>query len=138
MSYSFAVVEKDIQLKGSHLGLAYGRPKLIQDLTLWLTERYRSDRFHSNYGSILDNFIGEVIDPLTSAEVEAEVNRVLQNYQMVQYRRMQEDPTTLSPEEVLVDVEDIKAKIDYDSVIVVISIVTGSRARGTFRVGMNM
>lgn len=138
MSYSFTVTDKDISLKGSNLGLAYGRPKLIQDLTLWLTERYRSDRFHSNYGSILDNFIGEVIDPMSAHEVEAEVHRVLQNYQMVQYRRMQEDPTTLSPEEVLVEVEDIKAKIDYDSVVVVISIVTGSRARGTFRVGMNM
>lgn len=137
MSYSFAVVEKDIQLKGSNVGLAYGRAKLIQDLTLWLTERYRSDRFHSNYGSTLDSFIGDVIDGMSAAEVEAEVNRVLQNYQMVQYRRMQDDPTTLSPEEVLVDVEDIKARIDYDSVVVVISIVTGSRARGTFRVGIS-
>lgn len=137
MSYSFAVVEKDIQLKGSNVGLAYGRAKLIQDLTLWLTERYRSDRFHSNYGSTLDSFIGDVIDGMSAAEVEAEVNRVLQNYQMVQYRRMQNDPTTLSPEEVLVDVEDIKARIDYDSVVVVISIVTGSRARGTFRVGLS-
>lgn len=137
MSYSFTVAEKDIQLKGSNIGLSYGRPKLIQDLTLWLTERYRSDRFHSSYGSILDGFIGDVIDDMSAYEVEAEVNRVLQNYQMVQYRRMQEDPTTLSPEEVLVDVEDIKARIDYDSVVVVISIVTGSRTRGTFRVGLS-
>lgn len=137
MSYSFTVAEKDIQLKGSNIGLSYGRTKLIQDLTLWLTERYRSDRFHSSYGSILDGFIGDVIDDMSAYEVEAEVNRVLQNYQMVQYRRMQEDPTTLSPEEVLVDVEDIKARIDYDSVVVVISIVTGSRTRGTFRVGLS-
>lgn len=138
MSYSFAVSEKDITLKGSNIGLVYGRNKLIQDLTLWLTERYRSDRFHSNYGSTLDGFIGEVMDPMTASEVEAEVHRVLQNYQMVQYRRMQEDPTTLSPEEVLVDVEDVNAKIDYDSVVVVISIVTGTRARGNFRVGLSM
>lgn len=138
MSYSFAVFEKDIQLKGSNIGLVYGRSKLIQDLTLWLTERYRSDRFHSNYGSTLDGFIGEVMDPMTASEVEAEVYRVLQNYQMVQYRRMQEDPTTLSPEEVLVEVEDVNAKVDYDSVVVVISIVTGTRARGNFRVGLSM
>lgn len=138
MSYSFAVAEKDILLKGSNVGLVYGKNKLLQDLTLWLTERYRSDRFHSNYGSILDNFIGDVIDPMTAHEVEAEVERVLQNYQMVQYRRMQDDPTQFSPEEVLVEVTDVKAKIDYDSVVVVISIVTGSRARGTFRVGVSM
>ena len=138
MSYSFAVFEKDIQLKGSNVGLVYGRSKLIQDLTLWLTERYRSDRFHSNYGSTLDNFIGEVMDPMTASEVEAEVYRVLQNYQMVQYRRMQDDPTTLSPEEVLIEVEDVNAKVDYDSVVVVISIVTGTRARGNFRVGLSM
>lgn len=138
MSYSFAVAEKDILLKGSNVGLVYGKNKLLQDLTLWLTERYRSDRFHSNYGSILDNFIGDVIDPMTAHEVEAEVERVLQNYQMVQYRRMQDDPTRFSPEEVLVEVTDVKAKIDYDSVVVVISIVTGSRARGTFRVGVSM
>lgn len=138
MSYSFMVAEKDIALKGSHVGLVYGRDKLIQDLTLWLTERYRSDRFHSNYGSILDGFIGEVMDRMTASEVEAEVHRVLQNYQMVQYRRMQDDPTSLSPEEVLVEVEDVNAKVDFDSVVVVISIVTGTRARGTFRVGVSM
>ena len=138
MSYSFMVAEQDIKLKGSHVGLVYGRDKLIQDLTLWLTERYRSDRFHSNYGSILDGFIGEVMDPMTASEVEAEVYRVLQNYQMVQYRRMQDDPTSLSPEEVLVEVEDVNAKVDFDSVVVVISIVTGTRARGTFRVGVSM
>lgn len=138
MSYSFAVAEKDIQLKGSHVGLVYGRPKLIQDMTLWLTERYRSDRFHSNYGSILDSFIGDVMDRMTAHEVEAEVYRVLQNYQTVQYRRMQDDPTSLSPEEVLVEVEDVNAKVDFDSVVVVISIVTGTRARGSFRVGLNM
>lgn len=132
------VAEQDIKLKGSHVGLVYGRDKLIQDLTLWLTERYRSDRFHSNYGSILDGFIGEVMDPMTASEVEAEVHRVLQNYQMVQYRRMQDDPTSLSPEEVLVEVEDVNAKVDFDSVVVVISIVTGTRARGTFRVGVSM
>ena len=132
------VAEQDIKLKGSHVGLVYGRDKLIQDLTLWLTERYRSDRFHSNYGSILDGFIGEVMDPMTASEVEAEVYRVLQNYQMVQYRRMQDDPTSLSPEEVLVEVEGVNAKVDFDSVVVVISIVTGTRARGTFRVGVSM
>ena len=138
MSYSFTVAEKDIQLKGSHIGLVYGRAKLIQDLTLWLTERYRSDRFHSNYGSILDSFIGDVMDRMTAHEVEAEVYRVLQNYQTVQYRRMQEDPTSLSPEEVLIEVEDVNAKVDFDSVVVVISIVTGTRARGNFRVGLSM
>lgn len=138
MSYSFTVAEKDIQLKGSHIGLVYGRAKLIQDLTLWLTERYRSDRFHSNYGSILDSFIGDVMDRMTAHEVEAEVYRVLQNYQTVQYRRMQEDPTSLSPEEVLIEVEDVNAKVDFDSVVVVISIVTGTRARGSFRVGLSM
>lgn len=137
MSYSFAVAEKDISLKGSNIGIVHGRAKLLQDLTLWLTERYRSDRFHSNYGSILDSFIGEVMDPMTAHEVEAEVMRVLQNYQTVQYRRMQEDPTTLSPEEVLIDVEDVKARVTFDSVVVVVSITTGSRARGSFRVGLS-
>lgn len=136
MSYSFAVADKDIRLKGSNIGLAYGQAKLLQDLTMWLTERYRSDRFHSNYGSILDNFIGEVMDPMTAHEVEAEVHRVLQNYQTVQYRRMQEDPTTLSPEEILVDVEDVRARVSFDSVVVTVSITTGTRARGSFRVGL--
>lgn len=138
MSYSFSVRSQDIELKGSNIGIVHGRTKLLQDLTLWLTERYRSDRFHSNYGSTLDGFIGDVMDPMTTHEVEAEVQRVLQNYQMVQYRRMQEDPTTLSPEEILLDVEDVKAKVNYDSVVVVVSILTGSRTRGNFRVGMSM
>ena len=137
MSYSLAVENKDITLKGSNVGIVHGRAKLLQDLTLWLTERYRSDRFHSNYGSILDHFIGDVMDPMTPHEIESEVMRVLQNFQTVQYRRMQSDPTTLSPEEILIEVEDVKARVTFDSVIVTVSIKTGSRARGTLRVGLS-
>ena len=43
-------------------------------------------------GSILQDFIGDIVSGSTRAEIHAEVLRVLQNYQAVQLRRLKESP----------------------------------------------
>lgn len=137
MSFSFAVENGDIALKGSQVNIVYGVKKLEQDISIWLKERYRSDRFHSTYGSVLDHFIGGVIDRDTEAMVQGEIMRVLRNYQSLQYRRLKESPQLMSSDEVLVDVQSIKVEIDYDSVLVYIAFLTGNRTQGSVSVGLS-
>lgn len=136
MSFSLKIEDGDVAMVGSTLGIAYGVNKLKQDIALWLVERYRVDRFHLSYGSVLDSFIGGVIDDGTAHMVETEVVRVLQNYQSLQYRLLKEHPERLSADEVLVAVLSVEAKVNYDTVNVTIRFSTGSRNVEQISVGI--
>jgi len=138
VSFSLGIKDGDIELRGSSIAIVHGVDKLKQDVSIWLRERYRSDRFHSDYGSVLDNWIGQVIDRGTEAMVQAEVLRVLQNYQTRQYRMLQETPERLSMDEVLVSIQEIQTKIRYDAVIVNIRFVTGSKKIDQLSVGLGV
>ena len=138
MSFSLKVEDKDIALRGSQLAITHGSDKLRQDLSLWLTERFRSDRFHVSYGSILDNFIGQTMEYETTVLVESEVMRVLQNYQSLQYRRMMEDSSKMSPSEILVSVLSVRARVLYDAVLVTIRFTTAARQGEQLTVGASL
>lgn len=134
MSYSLAVADGDLVQFGSQLGLVYGIGKLEQDVNMWLMERYGGDRFHVNYGSILQEFIGGIASQATRAEVHAEVFRVLQNYQSMQLKRFKENPEKLSASEMLVSVDDIGTAVQYDTVNVAVRLRNGSQQATTIRV----
>ena len=73
-----AVVNGDLSVTAGSFDLVQGSEKLKQDLTLWLTEKYRDDRFHPTYGSILDGYIGGVINANdTVVRIQSETLRVL-------------------------------------------------------------
>lgn len=134
MSYSLAITDGDLVQTGSHLGIVFGVEKLKQDVSLWLTERYGGDRFHVNTGSILQDFIGGIVNDATRAEVHAEVLRVLQNYQALQLRRFRENPERFSASELLVSVDDILTGVNYDTVSVAVRLRNGSQQATTIRV----
>lgn len=134
MSYSLAVADGDLVQQGSQLGLVYGIDKLRQDVGLWLTETYGSDRFHVNMGSILQDFIGGIVSEATRAEVHAEVFRVLQNYQSLQLRRFRENPEKLSASELLVSVDKIFTAVQYDTVNVAVRLLNGSQEATTIKI----
>jgi hypothetical protein len=134
MSYSLAVANGDLVQNGSQLGLVFGVNKLRQDVYLWLTEQYGTDRFHTNMGSILQDFIGGIANEASRAEVHAEVFRVLQGYQALQLRRFKEHPEKLSASELLVSVDDIATKLNFDTVNVTIKLRNGSQQATTIRV----
>jgi phage baseplate assembly protein W len=69
--------------KGGY-SMSTGTDRIRQDLTLALTEEYGSDRFHPRFGSVIKQYIGNVITPHLQAMVRAEVNRVVQNYITIQ------------------------------------------------------
>lgn len=125
MSFSLAIVDGDLVQKGSTMELVFGVEKLSQDVYLHIMERYGIDRFHTNMGSILQDFIGGVVGDSTRSEVQAEVFRVLQNYQALQMRKIKENPQDMSTSELLVSVDDIRASVSYDTVNVVMKLRNG-------------
>lgn len=138
MSYSLRVVGGDLCRRGSQLDIVYGLDKLLQDIDLWLRERYGGGRVHLNMGSILQDFIGGVVSDSTNAEVQAEVLRVLQNYQAVQLRRLREKPQSLSPSEMLVSIDDVSTRTNYDSVQVAVRLRNGSNVSSAVKVGVGL
>jgi hypothetical protein len=138
MSYSLKVADGDLVQQGSQLALVFGVDKLNQDIMLWLMERYGGDRFHVSMGSILEEFVGAIATPSTRSEVQAEVFRVLQNYQAVQLRRMKENPQLLSSSELLVSVDDIATTMSYDTVSVMCRLRNGSDTSTTIKVAQTV
>lgn len=134
MSYSLAIADGDLVQRGSRLDVVYGVDKLGQDVYCWLMERYGGDRFHLALGSILQEFIGGVASESTRVEVQSEVLRVLQNYQAVQLKKFKEAPQELSASELLVSIDDIAVRLDYDTVTVAVTLRNGSAEATTIRV----
>lgn len=134
MSFSLKIADGDLAQTGSQFGVVFGVDKLKQDINLWLMEQYGGDRFHLNMGSILQDFIGGIVNDATRSEVHAEVFRVLQNYQTLQLRRFKENPEKMSPGELLVSVDDITTSVSYDTVRVGVRLRNGSRQAMTIRV----
>lgn len=126
MSYSLAIVDGDLAKRGSQMALVFGINKLKQDINCWLLEQYGGDRFHSNMGSVLQEFIGSVVSGSTPVEVEAEILRVLENYQATQVKRFKENPQKFSPSELLVSVDAVTVTVDYSVVRATIKIRNGS------------
>lgn len=124
MSFSLAIEDGDLVRKGANFGIVYGVEKLAQDLRLWLTESFGGDAMHPELGSMLDAWIGGIISPSTKSEVQAEVLRVLQNYQAVQLRGIKTVPQKYSMSEILYSVNDIRVTLNYDTVAVTISVST--------------
>lgn len=133
MSFSLAIVDGDLAQKGSVMDLVFGVEKLNQDIYLHIMERYGTDRFHVNMGSILQDFIGGVIGNTTRSEVQAEVFRVLQNYQALQMRKIKEDPQNVSTSELLVSVDDVRASVSYDTVNVAMKLRNGEGENTTIK-----
>jgi phage baseplate assembly protein W len=118
MSYSFGLKDGDIALTGSIVTMVSGIDKLKQDIDLWLREIYGVDRFHPDYGSILQDFIGGVIGPVVMHDIEVEVARVLGNLQALQLRRISVNPSKYTPDELLRSVVSVKSTQSYDAIYV--------------------
>ena len=138
ISYSLKILNGDLCRRGSQLDIVFGLDKLTQDVDLWLRERYGGDRFHLNMGSILQDFIGGIASESTNAEIQAEVLRVLQNYQAVQLRRLREKPQSLSPSELLMSIDNVVTRVSYDSVQVAVRLRNGANASSAVKVGVGL
>src|SRR4051812_39258416 len=104
---SFRVADGDLFVGANtshgHVGMVTGRDKLVQDLTLWLLEPLGTGFTTPGFGSTLttysarDNrgrgqgtFVGRPYDERTTAELEAEVDRILNLYQQSQITKIRQ------------------------------------------------
>ena len=108
-----------------------GAQRIRQDLALHLGEDYGSDRFHPEMGSILPDYVGEMIDPDVEQQVGAEVARVVQQYIAIQEREVLRDHlaarlSRFNASDVIVGITGIQTSVDFDSIRVNASLLTQS------------
>jgi hypothetical protein len=127
MTFSLLLQNGDLVQNGSQMGYVYGSNKLLQDLTLWMTERYNCDITNPNYGCYFENYIGGIVNYHTQAMMESEALRVLTNYQKVQQIAFTNAPTIFSLSELLLAIGNIDVRISYDTVWVNAMVVNGEQ-----------
>ncbi len=108
-----------------------GLRKIHQDLSVLVREALGEDRFHPRWGSILQEFVGRSIGLETEADVRNEINRVIQNYMIMQTRQIQVDQTMgrrprHKPEEVVREVQGIDIQQRTDRLNVRVKVRTAS------------
>lgn len=109
-----------------------GADRIRQDLTLALTEEYGTDRFHTGYGSIVQDYLGSVITPELQQLVRAEVNRVLQNYLILQQNEvlrgsLYDVAGTYDTSDVVRSVDAITVSAIMDSIYIAVTLSTLAR-----------
>lgn len=108
-----------------------GSSKVRQDLALALGEEYGHDRFHREWGSVIQRFIGEPINPALELAIYSEVNRVITAYIQAQRQGLQRDSLTgrlsrYSLADVVNSIQDIKVKSFQDTITVTMTLQTAA------------
>lgn len=119
----------DLVVGPGGLRMLDGAAKLRQDIALALGEEYGHDPYHPGWGSVLQQYVGEPITEDTPMLVQAEVNRILQQYIAYQRQRLEAaslngQPHTISTSEIIRTVNAIDVSVEYDTVSVLIDLTT--------------
>jgi phage baseplate assembly protein W len=115
-----------------------GVDRIRQDLTLSLMEEYGTDRFHPRWGSVIRQYIGNVITPQLEQLVKAEVNRVVQNYIMIQQAEVLRDSQVdvkgrFTTADVVRSLLGIKTTVNTDRIDVQLALETLARTTVTVK-----
>jgi phage baseplate assembly protein W len=130
---TLALVNGDLAIGTNGAYLLYsGVNRIKQDLTLALTEEYGTDRFHPTYGSIVQNYLGQVLSAELMQLVRAEVNRVLQNYLIIQQNEVLRDTVVdvanrYDTSDVVQSVDNVAARAVLDTIYLSATLTTLSR-----------
>lgn len=123
--------------QGGYL-LYTGVDRIRQDLTLALLEDYGTDRFHPRWGSVIKQYIGNVITPQLESLVRAEINRIVQNYIAIQQAEVLRDSQVdvkgrFTTSDVVRSLLAINASIYLDRINIALALETMSRASVTIK-----
>lgn len=139
MSISLRIQHGDLALEGNSLSEVSGGQKLLQDLRCAVLTPLGSVEPHLEYGSTLSDedstaIIGAPNDNRAAVAVQAEINRIIANYQQQQIARNNADASTygrltITPQETLLAVEEIQVLRVEDKAIVAVDIQTGSESQ---------
>lgn len=130
---TLALVNGDLAIGTNGAYLLYsGVSRIKQDLTLALTEEYGTDRFHPTYGSIVQSYLGQVLSAELMQLVRAEVNRVLQNYLVIQQNEVLRDTVVdvanrFDTSDVVQSVDNVAARAVLDTIYLSATLTTLSR-----------
>lgn len=130
---TLALVNGDLAIGTNGAYLLYsGVSRIKQDLTLALTEEYGTDRFHPTYGSIVQSYLGQVLSAELMQLVRAEVNRVLQNYLVIQQNEVLRDSVIdvtnrFDTSDVVQSVDNVAARAVLDTIYLSATLTTLSR-----------
>lgn len=134
-----------LQLKNGDLVLAQGGYALItgqdrirQDLSLALRDEYGTDRFHPGWGSVIMRYIGNPITPQLEMLVRGEVNRVVQNYILIQKSEVLRDSQVdvkgrFTTSDVVRALRSITVSIKQDTINIVLVLETLARETVTIK-----
>lgn len=126
---TLALSNGDLVVDSGVLKMLDGPAKLRQDIALALGESYGDDPYHSGWGSVLPRYIGEPINEDTPMLVQAEVNRVLQQYIANQQARLEAASLnnrqhTISTSEIIRTVNSVDVSVQWDTITVLINLTT--------------
>lgn len=130
---TLALQHGDLVIDGSgSYAMVSGAARIRQDLTLALLEEYGTDRFHPKFGSIIKEYLGNAITSDLQQLVKAEVNRVVQNYIIVQQsqvlRNTQFDVAgQFDTSDVVRAMTSIDVQTTYDAIFVAVTLQTLAR-----------
>lgn len=119
----------DLVVGPGGLQTATGPAKIRQDVALALGERYGADPYEPLWGSVLPAYIGEPITDDTPALVQAEVNRVLQQYinnqqAVLKAASANNQSVSLTTADIIRTVNSVDVAVYFDTVKVVINLTT--------------
>lgn len=130
---TLALINGDLSINpdGSYL-LYNGAARIRQDLQLALSEEYGTDRFHPTFGSIVRSYLGNPISAQTEQLVRAEVNRIIQNYIVLQQNEVIQDTVVdvagrFDTSDVVRNVEKVEAKTLLDAIYIHATLITLAR-----------
>ncbi len=142
MSWSFQIQNGDLALSGNSYASATGVQKLTQDLKCAIKTPLGVDDMHPDFGSVIDggvtsdgvyhdSLIGGPNDRSSATAVESEISRVAKDYQLAQLYRSRSDgvqygKTTLTPDEILVNLVGLSTRAVQDAMLVAAEIQTGA------------
>lgn len=141
MSWSLQLRNGDLTIGGASLGVVTNQAKLVQDLRCAILERMGTDPDHPWFGSLIDggrlngveqpSLIATTNWNVAALTIEAEIRRIVGQYQTQQINRSQADRTsygkpTLTPAELLMNVANIEFFQAQDNLLCRVTLVTGA------------
>lgn len=129
---TFALSNGDLVLNGSHYLMVSGASRMQQQIGLALMEPTGTDRFHPNWGSILDQMIGTSMTFDIRDRVKSEVYRVIKNLAALQNNYVQRVAAanarpTITPDEMIAGVQGVAVENSGDSVNIKITLISAGR-----------
>jgi len=128
---SLQILDGDLVIGPGGFVMVDGVDKVKQDLSVAVREPLGCDRFHPGWGSVLAEYVGGLPDEMTQSAIQAEIVRLVRNYAAVQADQQQVStlsglPNRYTAQELVVDVDRIDVRQDFDRLHLRVSVRTAT------------